>query len=264
MKSKFQAQISGNFLPLHRICQETGAASSERKRVKQDVLQKKLLLLASGESLLEVLLIRLQSKFKTSVGDTRKTNLSWVCFYRHGINSSAHKFAQWEFRRCFRAEISSAKTQVRERTNPKSGNRPRSGPHLVSWRGGRRLSTITGLGGGLNEPGSEGPVLCCRPGTARVPAGADNRGREYSGLPGASGNPAVSPSSRSHDGPPPRSPLPYPQLSPSAPRLAPRSTYGRWQRPAQGAALWWLQRSGRSPLLLHNPLQCRPPCLFTQ
>lgn len=33
------------------------------------------------------------------------------------------------------------------------------------------MSTITGLGGGWNAPGCEGPVLCCRPGPARAPAG---------------------------------------------------------------------------------------------
>lgn len=40
--------------------------------------------------------------------------------------------------------------------------------NLLSRRWGPRLSTITGFGGGWNTPGSEGPVICRRPGPART------------------------------------------------------------------------------------------------
>lgn len=46
--------------------------------------------------------------------------------------------------------------------------------------------------------------------------------------------------------------------------LKPRFTHGRRQRPAQGAAPWRLQLSGSGHLLLHSPIQWKPPCLLAQ
>lgn len=160
--------------------------------------------------------------------------------------------------------------RLRARTDPKRGPRAQVRPHLVSWRGGRRLSTMTGFGGGWNAPapGWEGPVLCSRAGPARAPAGTDSRGQDCAGGPELPGNPATSPSSRSSEGPPPRSPetsrLAYRQPGPAPfvrPALEPRPTYSRRQTPAQAAAPWGLQRSGSGRSLLHGSLQGRPPCL---
>lgn len=66
---------------------------------------------------------------------------------------------------------------------------PRSGPHLVFSRVGRRLSSITGFEGGWNAPDWEGRVLCRRPGPAPAPAGTDIRDQACWSLPFPSGEP---------------------------------------------------------------------------
>ena len=72
-------------------------------------------------------------------------------------------------------------------------------PHLLSRRWGPRLSTITGFGGGWNTPGSEGPVICRRPGPARTPAGAHHRGQDCFPQPRAPETSHSPPNAGSHE-----------------------------------------------------------------
>lgn len=122
---------------------------------------------------------------------------------------------------------------------------------------------MTGFGGGLNAPGSEGPVLCGRPGPTRAPA---MRATEVnSARPELPRSPAISPNSRSHEGCPRLLGSPPSNLALSSflvPACKPRSTYPRRWRLAQGAAPWRLESRGTGPIRPRRPLQGRPPCLF--
>ena len=115
---------------------------------------------------------------KCWIGRARKTNLSSCASQIHEFCTQALILWVPDPRIRPASDFGSNRRFDNAQTQKRKNRFQAPGPHLLSRRWGPRLSTITGFGGGWNTPGSEGPVICRRPGPARTPTGAHHRGQD--------------------------------------------------------------------------------------